>query len=164
MTMLWLLATMLTLGFGVMGERYLRVRADRQTAKLKALVERLDVYDNYNKLAAVRRAEIEEALSAVKHEVATAQTEVRGHQSALEAVESQAPLEFHCFDRVARADGQLWYVAVEALDDKAPWTGVKHYALVADNAEDARRRIQERHPTSGSVAIGPPTPLTLPDR
>ncbi|WP_298374402.1 hypothetical protein [Azospirillum sp.] len=161
MTMLWLLATLLTLGFGALGERYLRVRADRQNAKLKALVERLNVYDNYNKLATLRRAEVEETLSALNEEVAAAQADVRGRQSALEAVESQAPLEFHCFDRVPRADGQLWYVAVEALDDKAPWIGVKHYALVAETPEEARRRIQERHPTPSSFAIGQPTPLSL---
>ncbi len=161
MNMLWLLATLLTLAFGSLGERQLRTRADRQNAKLRALSERLDVYDNYNKLAAVRRAEIEETLTALGHDIANAQADVNDLQNALVAAESQAPMEFHCFDRVARADGQLWYVAVEALDDKAPWTGVKHYALVAETADDARRRILERHPTPSGFAIGQPVPLPL---
>ncbi len=164
MIILWLLATFVTLGLGVLGERRLRTRATRQAEKLKALVERQNVYTNYNKLAGVRRIEAEETLNALRQEVTDAEAAVRGQQSELEAAEGQAPMEFHCFDRLPRAEGQLWYVAVEALDKKAGWSGVKHYALVAETPDDARKRIQERHPSPSGFAIAQPMMLSLPER
>ena len=159
-----LLVTLATLALGAFGERYLRERANRQSDKLKALSERLDVYVNYNKLAAVRKLEADETLADLRQQVAEAEAELKRLQAGIDAAEGQAPMEFYCFDRVPRADGALWYIAVEALDRTVPWTGVKHYALVAESADEARKRIQERHPAPASFAIGPATPLSLPTR
>lgn len=164
MTILWLLAALAALAAGAFGERRLRVRAIRQTERLKALTERLAVYANYNKLAAVRRLDAEETLAALVQKVADAEAELKSLRADAEASDAQAPMEFHCIDRVPRSEGPLWYVAVEALDATAPWSGVKHYALVADDPGEARKRIQERHPAPASFAIGQPVALILPDR
>lgn len=136
MTILWTLVTLAALVAGVMGERVLRLRANRQTEKLTALTERLDVYANYGKLAALRRMEAEETLGKLREEVATAEEELKSKQTVVRAAEDPSPTLFHCADRVPRAEGPLWSVAVEAKGDGAPWTGVRHYAVVADSPEE----------------------------
>ncbi|PWC34224.1 hypothetical protein [Azospirillum sp. TSO35-2] len=165
MNSLWLLVALVSLGVGLLGERILRIRAKRQNDKLAALNERLDVYANYGKLAALRRAEAEESLAALREESTQVEADIQARQAALADDAALAPMEFHCVDRIARgADGPLWYVAVEALDRTAPWTGVRHYAIAAASADEARKRIQERHPTAAAFAIAPATPLVLPER
>ncbi len=164
MMILWLLAAFATLGLGALGERRLRVRANRLSDKLAAMIQRLDVYANYNKLAAIRRLEAEETLAELRRQVAEAEAELKTLDAEEKASHGSAPTEFHCFDRVPRSEGPLWYVAVEALDSKAPWTGVKHYVLVAEEPAEIRKRIQERHPSPSGFAIGQPAPLILPDR
>ncbi len=164
MTALWMLGAMTGLGIGLLGERILGRRAARQSARLAALNERLDVYANFAKLAAVRRAETEETLASLRREAAEAEGEIGALQTAATDDAALTATEFHCVDRVARAGGPLWHVAVEALDATAPWTGVRHYAVAAENAEEARKRIGERHPSSTAFAIAPAAPLVLPDR
>ncbi|MBP2300240.1 hypothetical protein [Azospirillum picis] len=164
MSALWMLAALASLGTGVMGERILRIRARRQSDKLAALTERLEIYANYGKLAAVRRAETEETLTALERDIAAAESEIQTLRSAAEDAAASLPAEFHCVDRVARSGGPLWFVAVEALDASAPWSGVRHYAVAADSAEEARKRVTERHPSTTAFAIAAAAPLVLPER
>lgn len=164
MTIVWIMGAVASLGAGLLGERFLGIRARRQSEKLAALKERLDVYANYAKLAAVRRAETEETLAGLRREVAEAEGEILSLQSAVTDEAALAPMEFHCVERVARSGGPLWYVAVEALDATAPWSGVRHYAVAADTAEDARKRIVERYPSPTAFAISPAAQLVLPER
>ncbi|CAO3413257.1 hypothetical protein [Azospirillum doebereinerae] len=164
MVLLWSLIATSALAVGLLGERYLRIHANRLSEKLTALVERLDVYANYGKLAALRRIESEETVAKLREQVAAAEAEVKAMQADADSNDGTAPMVFHCADRVPRSEGPLWYVAVEAKDGTAPWTGVKHYALVADTPDEARKRIQERHPSPAGFAIGPALPLILPDR
>ncbi|MBK1836433.1 hypothetical protein JHL17_03325 [Azospirillum sp. YIM B02556] len=164
MTVVWVLGAVTSLGIGLLGERILGIRARRQSEKLAALKERLGVYANYAKLAAVRRAETEETLAGLRGEMAEAESEILSLQSAMADDDALAPMEFHCVDRVARSGGPLWYVAVEALDATAPWTGMRTYAVAADSAEEARKRIVERHPSPTAFAISPAAPLSLPER
>lgn len=164
MTILWVLGAVASLGAGVVAERFLGIRARRQSQKLAALKERLDVYANYAKLAAVRRAETEETLASLRREVAEMEGEILSLQSAVTDEAALAPMEFYSVDRVTRSGGPLWYVAVEALDATAPWSGVRHYAVAADTAEDARKRIVERYPSPSSFAISPAAQLVLPER
>ncbi|PWC85569.1 hypothetical protein [Azospirillum sp. TSO5] len=163
MTIVWLLGAVTSLGVGMLGERILGIRARRQSEKLTALKERLEVYANYAKLAAVRRVEAEETLAGLRREVAAVEGEILSLQSVVTDDSALAPMEFHCVDRVARSSGPLWYVAVEALDATAPWTGVRTYAVAAESAEDARKRITERHPSPTAFAISPAAPLVLPE-
>ncbi|CAO3415155.1 hypothetical protein [Azospirillum endophyticum] len=164
MTVVWVLGAVTSLGIGLLGERILGIRARRQSEKLAALKERIGVYANYAKLAAVRRVETEETLAGLRGEMAQAEGEILSMQSAMADDDALAPMEFHCVDRVARSGGPLWYIAVEALDATAPWTGVRTYAVAADSAEEARKRIVERHPSPTAFAISPAAPLSLPER
>lgn len=164
MSIAWVLGAATSLVIGLLGERILGIRARRQTEKLTALKERLDVYANYAKLASVRRAETEETLAGLHREAAEVEGEILSLQSAVTDDDALTPMEFYCVDRVARSSGPLWYVAVEALDATAPWSGIRTYAVAAENAEDARKRITERHPSPTSFAISPAIPLVLPER
>ncbi|BAI73075.1 hypothetical protein AZL_024370 [Azospirillum sp. B510] len=164
MSMLWVLGSVTALLIGLLGERFLGRRASRQSKKLDALKERLEVYANYGKLAALRRAEAEETLSELRREMAEVVGEILSLQSAATDDAALAPMVFHCIDRVARSGGPLWYVAVEALDAGAAWSGMRAYAVAADSAEEARKRITERYPSPTSFAISPAAQLTLPER
>lgn len=164
MSPVWLLGAVTSLVIGVLAERILGIRARRQSEKLTALKERLNVYANYAKLASVRRVEAEETLAGLRREAAEVEGEILSLQSAVTDDAALTPMEFYCVDRVARSSGPLWYVAVEALDATAPWTGIRTYAIAADSAEDARKRIVERHPSPTAFTISPAVPLVLPER
>ncbi|KAA0598025.1 hypothetical protein J2848_005562 [Azospirillum lipoferum] len=164
MSIAWVLGAVTSLVIGLLGERILGIRARRQSEKLAALKERLDVYANYAKLASLRRAETEETLAGLHREAAEMESEILSLQSAVTDDAALTPMEFYCVDRVARSGGPLWYVAVEALDATAPWAGIRTYAVAAESAEDARKRITERHPSPTSFAISPAVPLVLPER
>ncbi|WP_042695377.1 hypothetical protein [Azospirillum sp. B506] len=164
MSIVWIFGSVTSLLIGLLGERILGIRARRRSEKLAALRERLDVYANYAKLASVRRLETEELLAGLRREAAEVEGEILSLQSAVTDDAALTPMEFHCVDRVARSDGPLWYVAVEALDTAAPWTGIRTYAVAADSAEEARKRITERHPSPTSFAISPAAQLVLPER
>ncbi|MBY6260465.1 hypothetical protein EI613_00805 [Azospirillum sp. 412522] len=164
MNVVWVLGAVTSLGIGMLAERILGIRARRQSEKLTALKERLNVYANYAKLAAVRRVEAEETLAALHREMAEVEGEIQSLQSAATDDTALAPMEFHCVDRVARSSGPLWYVAVEALDATAPWSGIRTYAVAAESAQEARKRIVERHPSPTAFTISPAAPLVLPER
>ncbi|ANC92208.1 hypothetical protein A6A40_10020 [Azospirillum humicireducens] len=164
MSIVWVMGAVASLAVGLLAERILGIRARRQSEKLTALKERLDVYANYAKLATVRQVEAEETLAGLRREAAEVEGEILSLQSAATGDDALTPMEFYCVDRVARPGGPLWYVAVEALDATAPWSGIRTYAVAAESAEDARRRIVERHPSPTAVTISPAIPLVLPER
>lgn len=94
MSPVWLLGAVTSLVIGVLAERILGIRARRQSEKLTALKERLDVYANYAKLASVRRVEAEETLAGLRREAAEVEGEILSLQSAVTGDDALTPMEF----------------------------------------------------------------------
>lgn len=166
MTFVWAFIAFSVLLLGFMVERNLRALDKRHSDRLFALQERLEVYRNYNKLAAVRRGEAQEALTKLRKELADEEAEMRRLTAYLAEPAASADGEnggferFYVFDRIVGRSGTIWHIAVEARDN-VPWTGVKNYVIVADSAEDARKRVQDRHPAMSGFAVGPAIPFPL---
>lgn len=165
MTFVWIFVAFSFLLVGALMERSLRALHKKHSDRLAALQERLEVYRNYNKLAAVRRGEAKDALTKLHKELADEEAELRRLSADVEppaesSGEKSEFERFYVFDRIVGRSGAIWHVAVEARDD-IPWTGVKNYVIVADTAEDARKRVQDRHPAMSGFAVGPANPLLL---
>lgn len=160
MSLIWLFIALSVLLLGVMVERRLRALYTRQSDRLVALQERLAVYRNYNRLATLRRDEAQETLSDLRKQMADEEEELKRLATPTEPV-AEGPErfeKFYVFDRTAGRTGKIWHVAVEARDGVA-WEGVKNYVIVAETPEDARKRVQDRHPTISGFVVSPAMPL-----
>lgn len=161
MSGIWLFVAFSFLVIGVMAERRLRVIYKRQSDRLVALQERLSVYRNYNRLATLRHDEAQESLNELRKQMADEQEELK--RLAVDTEPAQPVPEifekFYVFDRTAGRTGKIWHVAVEARDG-VPWEGVKNYVIVAETPEEARKRVQDRHPTISGFVVSPAMPLT----
>lgn len=162
MIVVWSVTIIVFLLIGSIVGGRLRSRYRRQRERLMTLNERLEVYRNYNKLAVVRREEAHEMLGKLRRQLAEEEEDLRRLAAQpKEPDPTAATIAYHVFDRIAGRRGSVWHVAVEASEKAVAWTGVRHYAVTGETAEEARKRVQDRHPAMSGFTVGKAVPLDL---
>ncbi|AWK88733.1 hypothetical protein [Azospirillum thermophilum] len=161
MIVVWSITIIVFLLIGSIVGGRLRSRYRHQRERLRTLNERLEVYRNYNKLAVVRREEAHEMLGKLRRQLAEEEEDLRRLAAQPKEPDPEAAISYHVFDRIAGRRGTVWHVAVEASEKAAAWTGVRHYAVTGETAEEARKRVQDRHPAMSGFTVGKAVPLDL---
>lgn len=161
MTIFWLVIAVFAGMAGVLIDRKLRRRLATLSTRRAACLERLEVYQNYGKLATLRHAEWSATLTKLRHQIREEEQQLAQIQAQTAQVRQQGHNKvITVFDRIARRTGRLWLIGVEGREG-APWDGEKHYAIVGENGEDTRQRVKERHPAISGFHVRKAVELDL---
>ena len=150
---LWLALSGLIAAAAALMRNRLHGRYESLTRKHRDLRDRTETFANYIKLAGARVVEAEERRKELADEAAAHRKTIDDAREAAIRRPDAPSREFHVFDRVAGRKGDVWAVVVESRAEGAPWSGIRHYVVVAETPEDARTRVRDRFPSISGFSV-----------